>query len=95
MVDRAGSPQTTAPPTAQPPCVLTGWIAAAEAAGGSSGGGGSLAVALARERLHPSTEAMRLYVASLPRECPHNLATRPASDLELASASLHHWKVEL
>ena len=55
----------------------------------------ALVVELAREAAHPSSDEVRLYLATLPKECPPNLVHRPAADLALASASLHAWKVEL
>lgn len=63
------------------------WLTAPDEAG--------LPLALARERRSPSSPVFDHYLASLPTDCPANLATRPAADLALANASLHGWKVEL
>lgn len=54
-----------------------------------------LPLILARERRNASSELMRRYLATLPSECPDNLATRGEDDLALAAESLHGWKVDL
>lgn len=63
--------------------------------GGPEGIG--VAAVLLQELRQPSSKAMQLFTASLPRGCPPNIATRSrtASDLALVSLSLHAWKTEL
>ena len=55
------------------------------------------AAVLVQEQRQASSKAMQLYIASLPRECPANIAarSRTASDLALVALSLHAWKTEL
>jgi|EP01043_Picozoa_sp_COSAG02_P006418 hypothetical protein len=55
------------------------------------------AAVLVQEQRQASSKAMELFIASLPRECPANIAarSRTASDLALVSLSLHAWKTEL
>ena len=59
------------------------------------GEGVGLAAALLKQRRSPSTAPLRHYVASLPADCPANLAVAGEAELALARASLHAWKVEL
>ena len=59
------------------------------------GDGVGLAAALLKQRRSPSTAPLRHYVASLPADCPANLAVAGEAELALARTSLHAWKVEL
>ena len=63
----------------------------------TSDDGIGVAAVLLQELRQPSSKAMQLFTASLPRLCPPNIATRSrtASDLALVSLSLHAWKTEL
>jgi len=65
--------------------------------GADESGEVGLALALAREKQHPSSDLMSLYLASLPGagECPANLVGRSKADLKLASASMHKWRVDM
>lgn len=61
----------------------------------AAAGQASLPLALARERRHASSETMRLFIRTLPKGCPDNLAIRGEDDLALVSQSLHAWKADL
>ena len=58
-------------------------------------GQATLPLALARERLNPTSEHMAAYRRTLPAECPPCLAARSSADLALASSTLHKWKATL
>ena len=64
---------------------------------GSGGRPASLPLALLHEKRNSSSAWMRAYIASLPTECPDNLATsrNAAADLALVDASLHAWKTDV
>ena len=61
--------------------------------GGSEEG---LAVEFVRLRRRPVGELQRLYRATLPEQCPPNLAVRPAADRRFVlEGSMHAWKATL
>ena len=64
---------------------------------GSGGRPASLPLALLRERRNSSSAWMSAYIATLPAECPDNLATSRNADADLAlvGASLHAWKADV
>ena len=65
---------------------------------GSGGRPASLPLALLRERRNSSNSPwMSAYLASLPTECPDNLATSRNADADhaLVAASLHAWKIDV
>lgn len=55
----------------------------------------ALPLALARQRRNSTSEILAQYMATLPTECPANLAARGEADLALARLSLQAWKVDL
>lgn len=56
-----------------------------------------IAALLVQERRQASSKSMEMFIASLPRQCPTNIAarSRTASDRSLVALSLHGWKIEL
>ena len=55
----------------------------------------ALPLALAREHRNSSSSLIAKYMATLPADCPPNLATRDDADQALARLSLQAWKVDL